>query len=304
MSRKKSTPPIITDLAFKGEDSLTANDLKRLVVPNFKDAPKTLIEDYENTPIVYVGMALTEDNTRIESSTALTGGVLRGASVNASKIWKFGENEVQLNFGPLDLSIFEYDGKLCSQLVDSSELDFELNCASASLEDLKALGFGGFTIRVFLTPTTGHNVQVVIVIYPAVRADLESEHSLVERPVFPGIQVGGKFDIELGFNYKQIVDKAIGTPILPCIVTKEPIKSTSEIPSREEFLDCLATTLRAVVAPEIKQNGRTLAAAWANIKEKGEAQLSKVVPAPMWPEFVQVDPPTGNSCYSFYKIFV
>ena len=107
MSRKKSTPPVIIDVAFKGDDSLSANDLKRLVVPNFKDAPKTLIEDYEKTPIVYVGMTLTEDNTRIESSTALTGGVLRGASVNASKIWKFGTHEVQLNFDPIDLAVFK-----------------------------------------------------------------------------------------------------------------------------------------------------------------------------------------------------
>ena len=300
MSRKKGTPPIILDVAFKGDDSLTANDLKRLVVPNFKDAPKTLIEDYEKTPIVYVGMALTEDNTRIESSTALTGGVLRGASVNASKIWKFAEHEVQLNFSPIDLSLFEYDGKLCSQLVDSSELDYELNCATATTEDLKALGFSGFTVRVFLTPTTGHNCQIVIVIYPEERTELESAQSLVDRPVFPGIQVGGKFDVELGFNYRQIVDKAIGSPILPCIVTKEPIKSTSEIPSREEFLDKIASTLRAVVAPEIKQNGRTLAAAWAAIKDKGEAQLSKAVPTPLWPEFEPVANPTGNKKKFFF----
>ena len=137
----------------------------------------------------------------------------------------------------------------------------------------------------------------MIVIYPAERAELETEQTLVERPVFPGIQVGGKFDVELGFNYKQIVDKAIGTPILPCIVTKEPIKSSSQIPSREEFLDRLATTLRAVVTPEIKQNGRTLAAAWAAIKDKGESQLSKVVASPSWPEFIPVDPPAGRNLF-------
>ena len=103
----KRKAAIIQDVAFTGTESLTANDLKRLVVSSFKDAPKTLLEDYENTPIVFVGMTLSDDNSRIENSTAVSGGLLRGASVNASKIWKFDAHEVQLNFEPIDLSVFQ-----------------------------------------------------------------------------------------------------------------------------------------------------------------------------------------------------
>ena len=106
MASKRKTA-VIQDLAFNGTESLTANDLKRLVVSSFKDAPKTLLEDYENTPIVFVGMTLSDDNSRIENSTAVTGGILRGASVNASKIWKFETHEVQLNFDPIDLATFQ-----------------------------------------------------------------------------------------------------------------------------------------------------------------------------------------------------
>ena len=106
MATKKKSK-IIDDVAFSGTESLTANDLKRLCVPNFKDAPQLLLEDYENTPIVFLGMTLSDDNAEIENATIMTGGVLRGASVNASKIWKFEAHEVQLNFGPIDLSMFE-----------------------------------------------------------------------------------------------------------------------------------------------------------------------------------------------------
>ena len=104
-SKKKIS--VIEDIAFSGTDSLSANDLKRLVVPDFKSAPATLIEDYENTPLFFIGMDLSEDNTRIENATPVTTGLLRGASVNASKIWSFGQHEVQLNFQPIDLSIFK-----------------------------------------------------------------------------------------------------------------------------------------------------------------------------------------------------
>ena len=103
----KKKPTVITDIAFSGTDSLTANDLKRLVVPNFKSAPATLIEDYENTPLFFIGMELSDDNSRIENATPVTTGLLRGASVNASKIWAFGNHEVQLNFQPLDLTMFQ-----------------------------------------------------------------------------------------------------------------------------------------------------------------------------------------------------
>ena len=98
---------IIEDVAFRGTECLTANDLKRLCVKEFSDAPKTLLEDYENTPIVFVGITLSDDNTKIENSTAVSAGILRGASVNASKIWKFGTHEVQLNFDPIDLAMFK-----------------------------------------------------------------------------------------------------------------------------------------------------------------------------------------------------
>ena len=68
---------------------------------------------------------------------------------------------------------------------------------------------------------------------------------------------------------------------------KEPIRAASTVPSRDDFLEKISATMRNTVLPEIKQNGRTLAASWANLKEKGEAQLYKE-PAPIeWPEYIR-----------------
>ena len=78
--------------------------------------------------------------------------------------------------------------------------------------------------RTFLAPTSGNNVKLTLVVYPMAMTDLETEHTLVERAVFPGIKVG-MFDVELGFDGQKIVDKSIGSPILPCIKVKEPIRS-------------------------------------------------------------------------------
>ena len=123
--------------------------------------------------------------------------------------------------------------------------------------------------------------------------DIETTYPLIERAVFPGIKVGC-FDVELGFDGQKIVDKAIGSPILPCIKVKEPIKSSTQIPSRDEFLHAISSTLRQVVAPELKQNERTLMASWAAIKDKGESQLSKDTSTPAWPEYVVVQNSQGN----------
>ena len=125
----------------------------------------------------------------------------------------------------------------------------------------------------------------MLIVYPLKVTDLETEHPLIEKAVFPGIKVG-VFDVELGFDCQKIIDKAIGSPILPCIKVKEAIKSSTQIPSRDEFLHAISTTLRAVTTPEIKQNEHTLMASWAAIKDKGESQLSKDTASPQWPEYV------------------
>ena len=145
-------------------------------------------------------------------------------------------------------------------------------------------------------PTTGHNVKLTLVIFPKKKEDLDSDQSLSDRAVFPGIKIG-VFDVELGFDGQKIVDKAIGSPVLPCLVVKELIKSSTTIPSRDEFLYALSSTLRLAVSPEIKQNERTLSAAWAAIKEKGECQLSKESAPIYWPEYVIVQQQRGRNYF-------
>ena len=178
---------------------------------------------------------------------------------------------------------------MCSQLIEDSEIEAELVCATASQAELEDLGYKGFVIRLFALPTTGLGVRFTLMIYPARKADLEADQPLHEKPAFSGIKVGAFENIQCGFEAATIIDKCVGSPILPCIMVKEPIRAASIIPSRDDFLEKISATMRNTVQPEVKQNGRTLAASWANLKEKGESHLYKE-PAPMeWPEYVRAE---------------
>ena len=145
----------------------------------------------------------------------------------------------------------------------------------------------------FAMPVSGNGAKMALMVYPAKKEDLLKDNPAIDKPVFPGIKVG-VYDVEMGFDGQKIVDKAIGSPILPCLMVKEPIKSTSTIPSRDDFLAAISSTLRMAVWPEMKQNERTLSASWAAIRDKGEGQLSKDPPPAIWPEYVVVEPSTGR----------
>ena len=79
---------------------------------------------------------------------------------------------------------------MCSQLLEDSELESELVCATASKADLEDLGYKGFTVRLFALPTTSTAVRFTLMIYPAPKDDLESEQPLCKKPAFSGIKVG------------------------------------------------------------------------------------------------------------------
>ena len=301
MARKK--PQIIGSAKkFQGTDKLSANDLKRLRVTTFNGAASIFLENWKKEPVFLVGLTLSQDNENIENATALLQGFLwpEGKELSANNFWHF-DKELVMTFEKIDLEKFEFDGCNTSRLLSHTLLDYSVKVKGAdqalSDSELKSLGFPGFCLRVFCHAISTTSVKVELLLYPLERDTLLKENGLAVNYYFPGVTVE-KFEVELGIQRDELLDNNYGCPILPVIKTKEPIRSNSKVPGREEITHAIGTLLRATRAPDGKSSYTTMLKSWGQLKKHGESKLKRPVYDDwIWPKPKEPSRQTGTHLY-------
>ena len=138
---KKSTR-VIKHEAFQGKEPLTPADIKPVTVANFTEAGSSIYKNWDRTPLAFIGMTLSEDNSLILNSNAYVLGDLPPQSFPTGKLWNFKEKP-QLKFGKIDLSKFVFMGSMESELLDHDSLVYTMiNKKGATIPMAQAfLGF-------------------------------------------------------------------------------------------------------------------------------------------------------------------
>lgn len=300
----KKAGKVIKDNSFGKPANLTPNDLKRLACNSFDEAAGKIHEDWDNDPILAVGIELTQDNGSVNNAVTLFQGCLfkdDPKQIKASILWPFGDN-LSLNIKDLECGLFEFKNRLSSELLDCDKLDWSITRRGVEIEDedLSTMGFTGFCCRMYLIPIAAQKAKAIMLVFPLPIDELLKANPLAGDIRFPGIAVH-KEEIELGFDPATLIDKAVGGPCLPAIIPGTALKSGGKVPPAAEIQSRCADLLRKVASPECKANHSTLGIRWDEIRAKGESQIKSITPEFIWPVLSTVERTTGTNFTSLQK---
>ena len=298
-SDMSNEPRIISGPGFGGDDPLSANDLKGLVVESLHQA-HSLVENWDDELILVPGLTLSDCNSMVKDATpVLLGTIFKDkVKVEANKYWNFDSN-IFLVLSPIDLKLFKFTNNMTSDLLDHVELEYyfadELG-GEIDQGDMMVEGFEGFSLRAHMHPTTGSLAKLELTLFPVEKETLLKEHQYSDMYVFPGFGLVG-FEIDLGLQRDEILDNAYGLPVLPVLKVSNPIRARDRIPSREDLVSAVSCLLRRVTAPEIKCTINGLYKAWAAIKKHGSSALASTSYDVFWPPPPTYTAPEGKKFY-------
>ena len=216
----------------------------------------------------------------------------------ASLFWQLEKKDIVLCFDKLDLENFEFDGVCASRFLDHTKLNYTVKIKGEdtplTTAELKAMGFLGFALRAFCHSISMSVVKVALLLFPLERELLIQENKLAVHYYFPGV-IMERFEVELGIQRDELLDNNYGCPILPVLLAKEPIRSNTRVPNREELVYAIGTLLRATRAPDCKSSYSTLLKAWGQLKKHGESKLKHPKYDDWyWPKPRDPDTPAGT----------
>ena len=280
---------VIRGVEFEGDELLTTENWLKLVTPSFHNLAATFLPKWNKAPIVILTAELSQDCSLIDSLNFVVEGTVfasREKVVATNKIWNFKQKHLKLKFFPLDLRVFSFVGNMWSELLDSSQIKSmfvnEEEDPELELNDLCAQGYGGFTLRLFVTPISVSQAEIAMVLYPHNKATMLKDHEWVRRPEYPGVTVS-TFVADLGIPAAVITTKKTGCPLLPVIKTPSPLEGANMVPTPKELAGKVSTLFTGVRVPEIKTTVRSLWERMASIKKGGENQLESISPKMIWP---------------------
>ena len=277
---------VISSSRMGGTDPLTPSDMRRLVVENYQQGPRRLIDDYQDQPVLMVGLEFTVDNTAVESANTVLAGKLEQVIIDANKIWPF-KRQLNLCLKPSDLRLFEFRGTMVSEYLDHQDIRYEFvqrdREKPMTETDIVDQGFSGFTLRAFTHPITSIKAKMQMLIYPLDRDTLFAQHPLARTPCFPGIEVY-RSELHLGVQRDELLDTSFGLNILPCIKAATPITDQGPVPTREDMVGSMCGLLRKTFAPEVRTKRSTLLQRWGDLKEHGADKLEPREYREEWPD--------------------
>ena len=288
---------IIQSRHFDGQAELPVSLLKKLRVSSYGSAAKKLLQNWSGQPVFLVGCTLSVDNRHVDSAVPILQGSLfhGGRNFDARAFWRL-DRQITLRIEKLELSRFTFDGCLASDLLDHTYIDYtvfeEGRDEPLSDEECGEEGICGFSLRCFLLPLDSRQLKLVTLLYPLEREVLELEQPCSEYYNFPGVTLY-KEQVDLGLRRRDN-DEPYGSPVLPAIWSRDPIRSKGPFPPSAEFVRAIAMIMRAVKVPECRTSVTTLMPRWAAIKQHGTSKLQLKPVKAFWPNPPVIEPPTGS----------
>ena len=286
---------VIEHEGFKKEAELSNDMVQKLLVKSYGDAARTLIKDGKGNPVIILGAKLAQDNKALENVEPVLAGTLFRKTARkyvSTKFWNF-PDKTHLVLQPIDLTLFRFDDAMDSSYVDSSEVSFSFQYEDGTeVPDttLADQGFAGFCLKVFLIPVAGMTAKMKLVLFPAKKSVLKDDHAHSGDSRFPGLTVTS-VEVQIGINYSTVSDKAIGTTVVPCLMSQGQYDNSSAVPSTEQVIACVSSLMRTAVMPETVKSHKELWQRWGEIAKDGPTKLQTMAREYVWPAYtVTLDP--------------
>ena len=251
---------------------------------SFDEVPKTIYKDWSNTPKMFAGLTLSNDNSIIEKASPIVIGKFTRHTFPANLMWNFKE-KLFLRFEALDLNKFVFNGSMTSNLLDSSKIEYTFikrNGALISEITLAGQGFLGFSLRLFLQPISTTLTKLTLVCYPLSVEGLKKAHPLYNNPAFPGILLL-QMKILLGVSTTNLISTKFGSPILPIVKVAKSLDDYDQIPSSRDISVAMSRILRSITIPETRLSLKLLLNRWEEINENGASSIRQLTPNVIWP---------------------
>lgn len=292
---------VIKDKSFSFKKTLTVNQAKRFACKGSGEC-HSLVENWNgDDPLFVPFVELSQDNKRVANANVALKGQLFSDPVQATKLWEV-DDSIILKLNKIDLSLFRFNGSLQSDILDHSQVEYSFNKKRGGEEvdpvEISQTGFEGFSLRAYLIPSSGLMSKLLITIYPFPEDVLFENYPQAKNTKFPGINAN-EVDISMGIDVATVLDRPVGSPILPAIIPGSPLSVVATIPPAGEILSRLATLLRTAVVPELRSSRSALFNRFDSIEEKGEENLKNIPPEVIWPEPEPVNNISGKEIFYF-----
>ena len=285
--RKAKGPLHIGGDSFNGRRDLSAQDCDALQASSVEEGVNKVVPGY-NGGITALTTAIIVEN-RVSNFLFHTRGEMYAETAKTCKSGKFFNFSGHvLTIHSIDSKVFVFHQGLASDLVDCSKVDFSIkkdgSNAPVDPEDLIALGFEGFSVKLVVVPTSEIWAKFSLVLFPLGKSTLLQKFPLAGDQRFPGLLLDSGH-CRLSPGQGDILPQADwGNPILPILLSSSRFSETSGFPASKDLRVGLATLLRRARRPVIKRDKDTLSTTWREIEAQGaNALCAERMPDRLWP---------------------
>ena len=299
---------VIQDKEFEGGAPLLPEDWAPFIVKDFEKLGNYFFHPWPGTPGVILTGELSADGAQIDKLNLVAVGKIfttRTAEFAANRIWSLENKNVMLKIETIDLKKFKFSSRMWSDLLDHSELAYNMvdeNNLTYPLGDLVRQQWNGFCLRLVVAPNKTFSTKLHVYVYPHCKEVMLREYSLSEKIEFPGVLLtSGSAELapqQAGF----ILEKNVGCPVIPAVMTTDKMKETGRFPTAGEVSWKGAALFCSARLPETCDSVETLQDRMAAIKAEGESQLRGVPPQYIWPESVKPVESSGEYIVNNVKL--
>ena len=250
-------PVVISSDEFNGTDELNTDQLSRLLVDNFTDVAGSLMSEWDTDKLIIIPtVTLCNTNSSISNTNVILQGRLfhPKKDVSAKRFFRTEDTTIQLVIKSLDARKCKFRGRLSSELLNCSEVDYTLTKEGRELtsKKLSAMDFGGFCLRAFINPTPPAGWEKIdISLYPLDEEELRARYCMAIDPRFPRLSLAHPTGlVPMGPLSSSFFPEADwGCPIAPAILaltstTKHPL-SVSAKALKQAVAEILRTNIKA-----------------------------------------------------------
>ena len=285
--RAAKGPTHISGDGFYGRDDLTSLHCNTLQAASIAEGVEKIIPDFNGGLASIITVELSQDNSKVLKTTIHSRGSLyteQPKVFKSEKFFKFAG--YQFTLANLEADHFSFQSGLSSSLVDGSAFHFSFKKANgretASREELEALGFNGFSLKLILRPESELWMKFTILLFPLNRGALLNRFPCSNDEKFPALKLDGGHCRMCPSQEDVLPEIRWGLPILPILIAELPFDQT--YPASRDLRVGVAALLRRARKPEVKRDLETLEIRWAEIETQGSIALgAERLPERIWP---------------------
>ena len=291
MVRARATkgPTHISGEGFNGRDDFTRTHCNTLQASSVTEGVEKIIPDFNGGLASIITADISQDNSKVLRTRIHARGALYTElpkTFKSEKFFKFASYIFTLS--NLEADLFSFQSGLSSNLVDGSSFHFSFKKnpreEAASHEELEALGFRGFSLKLSLRPESELWMKFTLLLFPLSREELLTRFPFGDDEKFPALKLDGGQCRMCPSQEDVLPEMRWGMPILPILISSTPFSQSSSYPASRDLRVGVAALLRRARKPEVKRDLEALEIRWTEIETQGSIALgADRFPERIWP---------------------